>query len=106
LAVTLDNLWPGLGLTGRREAERIVQDLVGKGRPVGSTSAGIFICIDADDWKAAHRYLAGREITQRRRLRAFKRTAREKQDGQRYLALEAEGAEMREAQGTLFAGKA
>ena len=53
--------------------------------PVGTSSAGCFLCVTARDFRVAYRNLYGRLIAQAKRCRVFKETARAALSGQRAL---------------------
>jgi len=80
--------------SGQAVTARQVRDAVAAlalaGHPVGTSCAGVFVCITSSDFRHAYRNLCIRLREQSRRCAAFKATARRILGGQGELPLESE----------------
>jgi hypothetical protein len=69
-----------------RDFERLVQEAVLEGVPIGSSDKGFFWCETAEDFAVARAYLVCRMQPQRKRIEALERAKRDRFPEQPLLA--------------------
>lgn len=79
IAADLRDLGVSVRTRDLREAVRVLRLA---GAPIGTSTAGVFVCIEPRDWRTAYRHLYTRLRTQAAGCRRFRRTFQESMAGQ------------------------